>query len=106
MQRGGRPGLSPALLFAGYLIVILAPLILAAAYQPHGKFLYRELAAGFALVGFALLFMQFVLSGRFEIIAGRLGIDILMRFHQLLAPHGGGIFSAACSALPLPARER
>ena len=84
-RRNGRPGLPPAVLLVGYLIIILVPLALAAAYEPRGRFLYRELAAGLALVGFAILFMQFVLSGRFEMIAGRLGIDLLMRFHQLLA---------------------
>ena len=88
--------------------MVLAPLILAAAYQPAGKFFYRELAAGLALVGFAMLLVQFVLSGRFEAIAGRIGIDLLMRFHQLMA-RTAAVFLGAHAALyfvPLLHAER
>lgn len=80
-----RPGLPPAALWGVYLIGVVGPLLLAAAYEPGSRFLYREIATGFALVGFAMLLMQFVLSGRFKVIAGRIGIDLLMRFHQLMA---------------------
>ena len=37
------------------------------------------------MVGFAMLLAEFVLSGRFRTISGRMGIDLTMRFHQLIA---------------------
>ena len=78
-------GLPPAVVLIGYFLAVLIPLVVAAAYEPRHQLLYRELAAGFALVGFVMLALQFLLSARFEIIAGRIGIDLLMRFHQLMA---------------------
>ena len=78
-------GLPPAVVLIGYFLAVLIPLVVAAAYEPRHQLLYRELAAGFALVGFVMLSLQFLLSARFEIIAGRIGIDLLMRFHQLMA---------------------
>ncbi|MHA1600667.1 MAG: ferredoxin reductase family protein [Alphaproteobacteria bacterium] len=37
------------------------------------------------MTGFAILLVEFVLSGRFRMISGRMGIDATMRFHQLVA---------------------
>ena len=37
------------------------------------------------MVAFAMLLMEFVLSGRFRAVSGRTGIDLTMRFHQLIA---------------------
>ena len=42
-------------------------------------------AAGFGLVGLAAMAVQFVTSGRFEIVSGRLGIDRVMAFHKTAA---------------------
>lgn len=77
--------LHPLLLLAGYIVVALAPLGLAYAegMQPRG---FRdELSSALAMIGFAMLLMEFVLSGRFRTISGRIGIDLTMRFHQLIA---------------------
>ena len=46
---------------------------------------WRELSSGLVMVGFAMLLAQFLLSGRFRQISGRVGIDLTMRFHQLAA---------------------
>jgi predicted ferric reductase len=81
-EPGRARGLPPAVVLIGYFLAVLIPLVVAAAYEPRHQLLYRELAAGLALVGFVMLFL---LSARFEIIAGRIGIDLLMRFHQLMA---------------------
>jgi predicted ferric reductase len=78
-------GLAPAVVLVGYFLAVLIPLGVAAAYEPRHQLLYREIAAGLALVGFVMLPLQFLLSARFELIAGRIGIDLLMRFHQLMA---------------------
>ncbi len=46
---------------------------------------WDELSSAIALTGFAILLVEFVLSGRFRVISGRMGIDATMRFHQLMA---------------------
>ncbi len=37
------------------------------------------------MLGFAIILVEFVLSGRFRTVSARIGIDVTMRFHQLLA---------------------
>ena len=46
---------------------------------------WRRLSNGLAMVAFALLAVQFLLSGRIQAITGRVGIDVIMHFHQLAA---------------------
>ncbi|MDZ7839542.1 MAG: ferredoxin reductase family protein [Gammaproteobacteria bacterium] len=80
-----RNGIHPVTLIAGYIVIALLPLGLA-AWQglPQRPFL-DELASAIAMVGFSMLLMEFVLSGRFRWATGRVGIDVTMRFHQLIA---------------------
>lgn len=71
----------------GWLIfaVGLAPLGLAVATGPDLDNFWRELSAALALIGLSLLLIQFLLLGRFRVISGRTGIDVVLRCHQLLA---------------------
>ncbi len=80
-----RPGLPGFLLFALYLAVALAPLAIAALRGGPPRPFRDELATGLALLGFAVLLVEFVLSGRFRVISGRIGIDRTMGAHQLFA---------------------
>lgn len=75
----------PALLLVLYLALICAPLGLAFAQDKPPRPLLDELSSGAALAGFAILLAEFVLSGRFRAISGRIGMDVTMRLHQLLA---------------------
>ena len=75
----------PIWLLIIYLAVAASPLILAVAQGKTQRMLSDELAAGMALVAFAILIMEFVLSGRFRHISDGMGMDVTMRFHQLLA---------------------
>lgn len=76
----------PAFVLIGlYLAVVFAPLGLAAASGRPPRPMLDELAAGAGLVAFAILLAEFLLSGRFRAISGRVGMDVTMRFHQLLA---------------------
>ena len=77
--------LGPAGLIAGYLVLALVPLALAWGTAPEGLSFWPELATGLAFAGYAMLLAQFVLTGRFRVIGGRVGIDLVMRFHQLAA---------------------
>lgn len=80
-----RPGLAPRLLVGLYAAVALLPLLLSAVQGLPLRSVWRELSSGLVMVGFALLLVQFLLSGRFRQISGQVGIDRTMRFHQLAA---------------------
>jgi predicted ferric reductase len=68
-----------------YLGITLAPLVLAALQDLPRRPFQDELASGLAMTSFAILLVEFVLSGRFKAISARVGMDVTMRFHQLLA---------------------
>lgn len=78
-------GLHPATLLVIYLSVVLAPLGFATALNLPPRAFPDELSSAIAMAGFSMLLLEFVLSGRFKNISGRIGIDVTMRFHQLIA---------------------
>lgn len=78
-------GLQPALLVLAYCLIGLLPLALAWWQDLPLRPWRDELASGLALAGFAMLLLEFVLSGRFRLVSGRIGIDLTMWFHQLMA---------------------
>jgi predicted ferric reductase len=78
-------GLHPFALIACYVVVALIPLALSALQPLPARNVWRELSSSLVMVGFAMLLAQFLLSGRFRQISGRVGIDLTMRFHQLAA---------------------
>jgi hypothetical protein len=78
-------GLSPAALIVLYVVIGLAPLVLAQLQGLPARNFWRELSSGLVMVGFAMLLVEFVLSGRFRPVSGKVGIDLTMRFHQLAA---------------------
>ena len=81
----GLPGLPPAALIGGYIFVGLLPLLIAWIGDAGDQPFQRALSAGLVMIGFSLMLVQFVLSGRFERVSGKVGIDVTMRFHQLAA---------------------
>ena len=68
------------LLVGGYLLVTTAPLLLAAG--PGHRPGLQELGSAVAMVGFAALLIEFLLSGRLRSLTDPVGMDALMRFHQ------------------------
>jgi predicted ferric reductase len=68
-----------------YLAITAAPLLLAYLQDKPPRPVWDEIASGLAMAAFAILLVEFVLSGRFRTISGRIGMDVTMRFHQLLA---------------------
>lgn len=63
----------------------LLPLLFAALQGGSNRGFWHDLSSGLAMIGFALLLVQFLLSGRFRRVSARVGIDATMRFHQLAA---------------------
>ena len=78
-------GLPPLLLVAGYFLLALAPVGLAAMQARPSRGLSADFSSGIAMSALALLLAQFLTSGRFERTTGRVGIDLTMRAHQLAA---------------------
>lgn len=75
----------PLLLLPIYVIITVTPLVLAHLQGLPPRPVQDEIASGLAMVAFAVLLVEFVLSGRFRVISGRMGMDVTMRLHQLLA---------------------
>ncbi|MEP3116164.1 ferredoxin reductase family protein [Nisaea sp.] len=75
----------PIILFVGYLLITITPLLLGALQNLPPRPLLDEIATGLGMTAFAILLVEFVLSGRFRTISGRVGMDVTMRFHQLVA---------------------
>jgi predicted ferric reductase len=78
-------GLRPSLLLTAYAAILLAPLVIARMLGYPPRTFRDELSSALAMVAFSGLLVEFVLSGRFQTISGRIGIDVTMRFHQLMA---------------------
>ncbi|MBA5776918.1 ferredoxin reductase family protein [Stappia sp. F7233] len=77
--------MAPRLLLAICVCVIFLPLGLAATSGLRPRSFWDELASGAAMLAFSIFLLEFALSGRFRPITGRVGMDVTMRVHQLIA---------------------
>ncbi len=75
----------PAALITTYIALAALPLVLAAGFAERLPGSLRAVAIGLGLAGFAMLLLQFMSSGRFETLSGKVGINRAMRFHQITA---------------------
>jgi predicted ferric reductase len=76
-------GIPLALLLAFYLGIAIIPLVIAyLSGVPRASF-RDEVATGLALVVFAMVLLEFVLAGRSRWITRHIGIDVVIRLHQL-----------------------
>jgi predicted ferric reductase len=74
-------GLSGRGLAAAYLVAVVAPVLAAAGGGAIGPGAAIVTLSG--LAGLAMLLAQFVTSGRFEWVSGRIGLDVTMGFHRI-----------------------
>lgn len=65
-----------------YVAIATLPLLLAVVSGAGGRPGLRELGSSIAMVGFAALLLEFVLSGRFRPLTDPVGMDAIMRLHQ------------------------
>lgn len=77
-------------------LAIAAPALLGWALVGPARPWRDEVATALALLGFAALLVDFLLSGRFRAVSGGVGIDRTMRWHQLL----GRLLAVALLAHP------
>ncbi|MFO7477508.1 MAG: ferredoxin reductase family protein [Methyloceanibacter sp.] len=79
------PGLSGRALASLYIAVAALPIMAVLAISPAPAPAFSELGTAFGLTAAALLFLQFLSSGRYESLSGRIGIDRTMGFHRVAA---------------------
>lgn len=82
--RSGLRGLPANLVALLYLTFLAFPLLMALLDGEKAS-IWREIASAAGALGFAIILSEFVLSGRFTLVSGRIGIDAIMRLHQLAA---------------------
>ncbi len=75
-------GLSGFWLALAYVAALTAPLALAYLSGWSHRFAWRDATAATGIVAGVALVLQFVTSGRFEWLSGRIGIDVTMAFHK------------------------
>jgi predicted ferric reductase len=68
-----------------FIFVAILPMLAALASGAPPTTPLSELGTAFALTASALLFLQFLSSGRYESLSGRVGIDRTMGFHRIAA---------------------
>ncbi|WP_425090922.1 ferredoxin reductase family protein [Tropicimonas sp. S265A] len=67
------------------MLILLLPLGLSWLQNMPPRAFRQELASGFGMLAYAILLTEFLLSGRFRSISRGIGLDITLRFHQLIA---------------------
>lgn len=83
---GRRPrGLPVPVLVAGFVLLALLPMIAAVASGVAPAARASEIGSALGMLAGAVLLLQFVSSGRFEALSGRIGIDRTMGFHRIAA---------------------
>jgi len=78
-------GLPSGVMLAGYGGLCLVPVVMAVLQGEPLRHALREISTGLVMVGYVMLLLQFALSGRFEWLSGRIGIDRTLRIHQVAA---------------------
>ncbi len=80
-----RVALPAGLAALAFLAAALLPLLLAMASGEEPGGWHEEAGIGLGLVGLSLLLLQFAHAGRWNLVSGRAGIDVTMRFHRAAA---------------------
>lgn len=73
------------LLAAAYVALCLVPVLLTTTRDVTPLTPWGLAAAALGLAGLTAMAIQFVTSGRFQVVSGRLGIDRIMAFHKVAA---------------------
>ena len=72
------------LLLLAYVLLLNSPLVFAWMAALPDRPWRDELASALGMIGLVIILLEFVLSGRFKNISAPIGIDIIMRSHQLM----------------------
>lgn len=77
--------MKPLFLIVAYLGAVALPLIVSSWVGGVPRQFHQELASGLGMLAFSMILMEFILSGRFRAVSNGIGIDVTMRFHQVMA---------------------
>ncbi|KPQ00072.1 ferric reductase-like transmembrane domain-containing protein [Marinobacter sp. HL-58] len=77
--------MKPLFLIIAYLVAVTLPLFLSWWFGGPPRQFHQELASGLGMLAFSMILMEFILSGRFKAISNDIGMDVTMRFHQIMA---------------------
>lgn len=77
--------MKPLFLILAYLGVVALPLVLSWLTGGPSRPVHQELASGLGILAFSMILAEFVLSGRLRKISHGVGMDVTMRFHQVMA---------------------
>ena len=77
--------MSARVLLPLYLGIVLMPLVLAGVSGVPPRSFWDEVASGAGMLAYAILLVEFVLSGRFRQVSAKVGMDVTMRAHQVMA---------------------
>lgn len=72
-------------LIVAYLVAVTLPLVLSSLVGGPPRQFHQELASGLGILAFSMILVEFILSGRFKTISNGVGLDVTMRFHQIMA---------------------
>jgi predicted ferric reductase len=79
------PGLPGQTLAGLFIAAGLLPILAALASGVEAANMWSEFGTGLGLTAAALIFLQFLSSGRYESVSGQVGIDRTMGFHRISA---------------------
>ncbi|MEQ9695905.1 ferric reductase-like transmembrane domain-containing protein [Shimia sp. SDUM112013] len=82
---GHKTGVKLIVLSLAYLAVVTLPLVLSWTTGGPPRPFLQELGSGLGILAFAMILVEFVLSGRFKTVSNSVGMDITMRLHQVMA---------------------
>lgn len=77
--------MKPVLLITVYLGAVALPLVASWIVGGPPRPFHQELASGLGILAFSMILAEFILSGRFKSISNGIGMDVTMRFHQVMA---------------------
>ena len=77
--------MKPLLMIALYLFIVALPLLLSWLTGGPPRPFHQELASGLGILAFTMILLEFILSGRFKSVSNGVGMDVTMRFHQIVA---------------------
>jgi hypothetical protein len=94
-------GLSGTTLAFFFIFVAILPMLVVLASGVPPTTPLSELGTASALTASALLFLQFLSSGRYESLSGQVGIDRTMGFHRVaLASGSSGSIGGKMRSMP------
>ncbi|MDE4173453.1 ferredoxin reductase family protein [Phaeobacter sp. PT47_59] len=68
-----------------YVLVVTLPLGVSWIFGGPPRPFWAELGSGLGMLAFSMILVEFVLSGRFRRVSSGIGMDVTMRFHQVMA---------------------